>query len=537
MTNRHFDFRTTTLSILAAGAMLFVCGVVTFYSAKIESRKEAELNAVNLSLSKVQLEGIVSTHLQSLERYARRAGASSEALWESDAHEYLQHIPALEGIRVSVERPNRAVKVVARDEALKAFMSELAGPLDESRENFRVIESNDPDLPRHQLLVTMPVTVRSGTTVSTRGHFLAAIDLAKLSRELFGVSPVRDESLEVSVGNAHFAQDRTSPVEADVVSATTLETRGIVWTLALREKPGEFISLARRPITSTLLTASVLLSVVFGVGAYYLQKARLGERLLAKSNDELREEIAERKRAQSLVGELNVALEQAVEGVCKIGLDGKLISANTALEELFEKDALVGENIFELLGARNTVALYDAIETLNESGKADTEVTFVKASGKKVFLDVAFIDPKNVGGASKDYFYCFLRNMTYRNKALDEEKLRAQVFESLKLAVFMLSPRGEVLLVNPYGERALGYGDGELNGLHASRLLNGTLDIQPYPFLSLYEKVEGGQVWQGSLALYQKDGGFIMGSAQCRAVEMSGDKCVFINVALGDTVV
>ena len=187
--------------------------------------------------------------------------------------------------------------------------------------------------------------------------------------------------------------------------------------LGLHEEIGFMVAGSQR-VDFPNQTEKLILSVAANQAAIGLHEARLlGEqkriateldervtqrtREIAQSNDELRKEIAERKRAQDEVNRIEakyrVVVETASDAVISMDEGGAIILANAAVKRVF------GLEPAELIGKPLTSLMPESMQRLHEAGYQrylatgerrlnwqGTEVTALRANGEEFAVEVSF---------------------------------------------------------------------------------------------------------------------------------------------------
>ena len=180
-------------------------------------------------------------------------------------------------------------------------------------------------------------------------------------------------------------------------------------------------------------------------------KSRTAE--LTGTNIRLSEEVAERKRTESILGREAYIVRQNPGPVFRADYSGVLLFANPAAKKLFGKD-VVGKNLISIL-----------------KGITSSKIKNI-SSRKPILLE------ENIG--KKSYLLTLVKDIVSKNliiygvditsNKLAEEALKRseyqfkQFFENEPEYCYMISPKGEILDVNIMALKALGYKKEELIG-------------------------------------------------------------------------
>ncbi len=161
---------------------------------------------------------------------------------------------------------------------------------------------------------------------------------------------------------------------------------------------------------------------------------RTGE--LSRVNAELLGEIIERREAEEELREMNVILENAVEGISRLDARGRYISVNKAYADM------LGRSAEELLGTEWTDAVHPddrgrlAAEgdRMKAAGKAEAEARGIRPDGSVFHEHVVLIRALDEQGNFIGH-YGFMKDITERRRAEEErDHLNAQLLQGQKLA-------------------------------------------------------------------------------------------------------
>lgn len=145
----------------------------------------------------------------------------------------------------------------------------------------------------------------------------------------------------------------------------------------------------------------------------------------------LAHDITESKRAEDELREMSIGLENAVEGISRIDVQGRFVSVNEAFAGMagYKPQELIGMEWQEIVHPDDRPKAESAYQHMVTQGKIETELKGVQKSGsvfyKHLVMVKAFNQEKQFAG-----FYCFMKDITER-KNLESQLAQAQKLESI----------------------------------------------------------------------------------------------------------
>lgn len=142
---------------------------------------------------------------------------------------------------------------------------------------------------------------------------------------------------------------------------------------------------------------------------------------LLVSND-----ISERKRAEEELRQLQLALSNTVDGICRLDPAGRYVQVNAAYA------AMVGHAPADMLGkhfstttqAEEQGYLASLVDDMIKDGKADGEISGVRSDGDRAYLQITLIAVYDSEHAFSGYF-CFSKDISER-KRMEADRARAE---------------------------------------------------------------------------------------------------------------
>ncbi|MFP4475621.1 MAG: PAS domain S-box protein [Desulfatibacillaceae bacterium] len=196
---------------------------------------------------------------------------------------------------------------------------------------------------------------------------------------------------------------------------------------------------------------------------------------LDEKNRELVNEIAERRRAEKSLREserkYRELIEQAAEGVL-VSLDGRIVLANPALENLFGLPAsrLMGRDVAEFIHPDDLDATpwgSRGPEGPDVSGDTTCRLAAGLAGGQK-WVEVR---TSRIEWHGRPALFSLMMDVTARMEAEEARSRLAAIVNSSSNAVIGVDLEGIVHSWNPSAEQILGYPAGEIVGRHVSLIV------------------------------------------------------------------
>jgi PAS domain S-box-containing protein len=211
--------------------------------------------------------------------------------------------------------------------------------------------------------------------------------------------------------------------------------------------------------------------------------------------------IDQRKAAEKIVFNQQLAIENAQEGIAVLDKDGKYLYLNRQHVELFGYSS---ES--ELLG-KTWHVLYeeDEIERINKSvfpqlldtGVLRFESRGTKKDGSALYQSVCLTMLPDGG------LICIADNITERKKNEEELKEMALVASRTNLIVIISDAVGVITWVNDSFTQKTGYTLAEIVGQKTHVLLSGS-ETDPSTVAAIYEHLSEGKDYQGEILSYDK---------------------------------
>ncbi len=283
---------------------------------------------------------------------------------------------------------------------------------------------------------------------------------------------------------------------------------------------GIFLLIAEgRDITQRKKAEQELMSYRFRLEA--LVRERTAE--LARANQRLQEEVAERRQAQDTASDkeelLRATLEATADGILVIMADGRVALANARFREIWRVPP-------ELLDQGQAQVLMDFMqEELEDPARLPAKLQepdrdqgqyfgVLKLKNGRVlelFSNALVRDERFMGRVWS------FRDVTQRKKAEEELRKLSRAVEQSPASVVITDLEGRIEYVNPKFTEVTGYSVAEALGQNP-RILKSDM-MPPEVYQELWQALTQGGQWRGELLNRRKDGSLYWESASISAIK------------------
>ncbi|NJR23048.1 MAG: PAS domain S-box protein [Richelia sp. CSU_2_1] len=178
-------------------------------------------------------------------------------------------------------------------------------------------------------------------------------------------------------------------------------------------------------------------------------------------------DISDRKRQEQDIRELTAALENAVEGISRLDLQGRYIAVNKAYAGItgYQPEEMIGMEWSRTVHPDDLEQLIAAYQEMLAVGKVEAQARGIRKDGsifyKQVFMITACDDRQNPIG-----HYCFMKDISDRKLAelalKQQKEILQTIFDHLPVMLCFYNPGIEMQLINPAFQRGLGWSLAEL---------------------------------------------------------------------------
>ena len=134
-------------------------------------------------------------------------------------------------------------------------------------------------------------------------------------------------------------------------------------------------------------------------------------------------DIRDRKQAEQILRELNTAMQNAVEGISRLDIDGRYISINRAYANLcgYEPEELIGRPWQQTVYSEDIPDLIAAYQQMLQTGKVEAEARGIRKDGSIFYKQVTMVTAHDKQGNITGH-HCFMKDISDRKYA--EAQLR-----------------------------------------------------------------------------------------------------------------
>ncbi|MEZ2304000.1 MAG: PAS domain S-box protein [Microcoleus sp.] len=181
------------------------------------------------------------------------------------------------------------------------------------------------------------------------------------------------------------------------------------------------------------------------------------------------QDITTRKQAEKEVRELNTAMQNAVEGIGRLDIEGRYLSVNRAYAHKFgyEPEEMIGMGWKQIVHPDDVEMLMLAEREMLISGKVEVEARGVRKDGLFFYNQITMVKADDEQGIFNGY-HCFMKDITERKlteRALQESEFRyRQIVELAEEGIWVIDSNARTTYVNHAMARMLGYTESEMLG-------------------------------------------------------------------------
>ncbi len=260
-------------------------------------------------------------------------------------------------------------------------------------------------------------------------------------------------------------------------------------------------------LMALLLLKQLRLSWQNLVSVRHAQEQVIAERTasLSQINDRLREEIAERSKAENLY---RLLTQSAPEAIITANTDGKVVSWNQGAERIFGymEGEMLGEPLEKIIPIRYQAphqAAMERAEQRTELGQLiqRVELTGLIKGGEESPIEISLNDWEHEG---ERFFTAVILDISERKQAEENLRLAAKVFESTVEGVMITDHNRHIIATNQAFTRITGYEQEELLGKTPIKLKSGRHNKKFYK--KMWRELNETGTWSGEIWNKRKNG-------------------------------
>ena len=177
----------------------------------------------------------------------------------------------------------------------------------------------------------------------------------------------------------------------------------------------------------------------------------------------------QRKQAEKDLRDLTIALQNAVEGISRLDIEGRYINANRAYAHTcgYEPEEMVGMEWRLTVHPSDIEMLISAYEEMLISGKVEVEARGVQKNGTFFYKQITMVKACDTHGIFNGH-HCFMKDITERKlteTALQESEFKyRQIVELAEEGIWVIDSNARTTYVNQAMARMLSYTESEMLG-------------------------------------------------------------------------
>jgi PAS domain S-box-containing protein len=181
------------------------------------------------------------------------------------------------------------------------------------------------------------------------------------------------------------------------------------------------------------------------------------------------QDISDRKQAEKELRDLTIALQNAVEGISRLDIEGRYINANRAYAHAsgYEPEEMVGMEWILTVHPDDIEMLISAYEEMLISGKVEVEARGVRKNGTFFYKQVTMVKACDAQGTFNGH-HCFMKDITDRKLTetalLESEFKYRQIVELAEEGIWVIDSNSLTTYVNHAMARMLRYTELEMLG-------------------------------------------------------------------------
>ncbi|MEG3876927.1 PAS domain S-box protein [Microcoleus sp. herbarium7] len=181
------------------------------------------------------------------------------------------------------------------------------------------------------------------------------------------------------------------------------------------------------------------------------------------------QDISDRKQAEKELRDLNNAMQNAVEGISRLDMDGRYLKINRAYAHKcgYEPEEMIGLEWPITVHPDDVEMLVLAYQEMLSSGKVEVEARGVRKNGSFFYKQVTMISAFDEQGIFNGH-HCFMKDITDRKlteTALQESESKyRQIVELAEEGIWVIDSNARTTYVNHAMARMLGYSELEMFG-------------------------------------------------------------------------
>ncbi|MEG3929431.1 MULTISPECIES: PAS domain S-box protein [unclassified Microcoleus] len=181
------------------------------------------------------------------------------------------------------------------------------------------------------------------------------------------------------------------------------------------------------------------------------------------------QDISDRKQAEKELRDLTNAMQNAVEGISRLDIEGRYVKVNRAYAHKcgYEPEQMLGMKWQLTVHPGDVEMMVSAYQEMLISGKVEVEARGVRKNGSFFYKQLTMVKACDAQGIFNGH-HCFMKDITERKlteTALQESEFKyRQIVELAKEGIWVIDRNGLTTYVNHAMARMLGYSELEMFG-------------------------------------------------------------------------
>ena len=223
-------------------------------------------------------------------------------------------------------------------------------------------------------------------------------------------------------------------------------------------------------------------------------------------------DISDRKQAEKELRDLTTAMQNAVEGISRLDIEGRYLNMNRAYANKcgYEPEEMIGLEWPITVHPDDVEMLMLAYQEMLSSGKVEVEARGVRKNGSFFYKQVTMVKACDEQGTFNGH-HCFMKDITERKlteRALQESESKyRQIVELAEEGIWVIDGNARTTYANRAMARMLGYEELEMFGRslfdfmdeQAIQLANDNMELRRQGIAQRYEfrlkNQDGKDVW------------------------------------------
>ncbi|WP_333358475.1 PAS domain S-box protein [Microcoleus sp. herbarium14] len=181
------------------------------------------------------------------------------------------------------------------------------------------------------------------------------------------------------------------------------------------------------------------------------------------------QDISDRKQAEKELRDLTIAMQNAVEGISRLDIEGRYLNVNRAYAHKcgYEPEEMLGMEWILTVHPGDVEMLISAYQEMLISGKVEVEARGVRQNGSFFYKQITMVKACDEKGVFNGH-HCFMKDITDRKLTetalLESESKYRQIVELAEEGIWVIDSKARTTYVNQAMARMLGYTELEMFG-------------------------------------------------------------------------